>query len=194
MPASPTCPLPARPRRPSTGLVLGAWPRLTIALVALALAAACPSAKPTPTADRRSPYALGLPTARGDFYSLEQLRGRVALVTFFATWCFPCMLEVPNLVALQRDFGDRGFQVVGIGMDLEGRRVLEPFVESYGVGYPVLIADDEVRAGRSPFGAIRQLPTTYVLDREGKVAAAYTGPANPQGLRELVGRLVKQGG
>ncbi|HCF59753.1 MAG TPA: TlpA family protein disulfide reductase, partial [Myxococcales bacterium] len=41
------------------------------------------------------------------FYSLEQLRGRVALVTFFATWCFPCMLEVPNLVALQRDFGDR---------------------------------------------------------------------------------------
>ncbi|MGI5862747.1 MAG: TlpA family protein disulfide reductase [Myxococcales bacterium] len=192
MPAAGTCTLPERSGRPSTRR-LRAWPRLAAALVALALAAACPAAKPTPTSARRSPYEVGLPTAQGDFYSLEQLRGRVALITFFATWCFPCMLEVPNFEALQRDFGDRGFQVVGVGMDLEGRRVLEPFVESYGVNYPVLVADDQVRAGRSPFGAIKQLPTTYLLDREGKVAAAYTGPANPQGLRELVARLVEQG-
>jgi peroxiredoxin len=185
--SAPACAPPASRRASPRGRA--PW-LIGIAALLLALAA-CPGAQQRPSPQRRGPYDLALPTARGDFYSLEQARGKVLLVYFLATWCFPCNVEIPVLESLQRDFGPQGFQVVGVGMDLERRQVLEPFAESYGLGFPLLIADNEVRAGRSAFGEITQLPTTFVLDRQGKVAAAYTGPANPKGLRELVADLVE---
>lgn len=76
-------------------------------------------------------------------------------------------------------------------MDLEGAKVLLPFEQTGEARYPILIANDEVRAGESPFGAIRELPTTFVLDRDGKVAAAYTGPADPRKLEALVQKLLR---
>jgi len=139
----------------------------------------------------RSAYDLSLPAVGAERFDLTQIHGKVAVVTFFATWCLPCMLEVPPLEALQKDHEAEGFTVVGIGMDLEGKKSLEPFVEAFKVTYPVLVADDEVREGRSPYGKIEALPLTYVLDRQGKVAAAYEGPADPAALRKLVEKLLR---
>jgi peroxiredoxin len=160
--------------------------------VTLALQAACAGAPAKRAKGSASPYDLALFDTDGQVYSLSALKGQVALIHFFATWCFPCMVEVPQLQELQRQLGPEGFQAVGIGMDLEGARVLAPFGQTYGIQYPVLIADDQVREGFSPFGTIEKLPSTFILDRKGRVAAAYSGPANPTALRELIGRLVKQ--
>ena len=119
--------------------------------------------------------ALTLPSVGPTRHEPATLSGSVVLVSFFATWCFPCVAEIPNLIALQRDLGPSGLRIVAVGMDLEGRRVLAPFAEYYALNYPVLEADDAMREGRSPFGLIRALPTAVLLDRRGALAAAWQG-------------------
>lgn len=127
----------------------------------------------------------------GGAFSLGSLRGKVAVVAFFATWCFPCLIELPQLAALQRGNGPRGLEVVGIGMDLEGSRVLKPFADQYQLPFPVLLPTEAMRGGSSPFGPIRELPSTFVIDREGRIAAAFAGPPNPERLARLIDRLLE---
>lgn len=120
------------------------------------------------------------------------LPGNVVLVSFFATWCFPCIAELPTLQALQRDYGTRGFLMVGVGMDLEGAKVLEPFAYSMELNYPVLLADARVIEGRSAFGPIRAIPTTFLLDREGKVLGAWQGMAPHEAVAEAIEKALKR--
>ena len=115
-----------------------------------------------------------------------RLQGKVVLVDFFATWCFPCIAELPLLERLQRENEAFGFTIVAVGMDLEGRKVLRPFVESYALPYPVMIASDELRAGTSVFGPVRALPTYFLFDRQGQLLVAYQGVADPAKLLKLV--------
>lgn len=159
-------------------------------LIVLTLASAC-AGTPVRGARAQDPFALTLRSTDGEFVELARFKGEVLLLTFFATWCFPCLVEVPHLQALQRDFADRGFSVVAIGMDLEGAKVLRPFAATLETPYPVLIADDEVREGRSPFGSIRVLPTTYLFDRSGRLVGGFTGPVAPEQMRKLVERLTR---
>ena len=121
-----------------------------------------------------------------------RLQGKVVLVDFFATWCFPCIAELPLLERLQRENEAEGFTVVAVGMDLEGRRVLRPFAESYAPPYPVLIASDQLRAGASVFGPVSALPTYVLFDRQGKVLVAYQGVADPARLLQVVHDAVRK--
>lgn len=120
------------------------------------------------------------------------LNGHVVLVSFFATWCFPCVAELPTLQALQRDYGPQGFRVVGVGMDLEGWKVLEPFAQQMDLNYPVLVASDRIRDGQSVFGSIRALPTTFVLDRQGRVLGAWQGMAPHEALDKAIQKALKK--
>lgn len=135
---------------------------------------------------------LALPVVGGGRLPPARLQGKVVLVSFFATWCFPCLVELPTLEALQREYGPQGLQVVSVGMDLEGERVLGPFVELYRLPYPVVVADERMREGRSAFGLIPALPTTFLLDREGQVAVAWQGTASAEALTEAVQKLLKR--
>ncbi len=118
------------------------------------------------------------------------LRGKVVLVSFFATWCFPCLAELPVLEKLQREHAQKGFTVVMVGMDLEGAKVLRPFAEEYALPYPMLVADDWLRSGQSAFGQVRALPTVVLFNRDGEVVIAYQGVAAPAKLLSLVDREV----
>jgi thiol-disulfide isomerase/thioredoxin len=130
--------------------------------------------------------ALALPAVGQRPLAPADLSGQVVLVSFFATWCFPCMAEIPTLQALQRDYGPRGLRVVAVGMDLEGAKVLGPFVEHYGLNYPVLLADERIIAGQSVFGPIRALPTTVILDREGRAVAAWQGVGGHEDVAKAI--------
>jgi thiol-disulfide isomerase/thioredoxin len=114
-----------------------------------------------------------------------------ALVYFFATWCMPCLMELKTLTALQHQYETKGFSVVAVGMDLEGRRLLAPFAQSYQFPFPVLVASDEVRSGQSPYGTILKVPTTVLLDRQGHVVAAVEGISDPAGLQRTVADLLR---
>ncbi|MFL5343321.1 MAG: TlpA family protein disulfide reductase [Hyalangium sp.] len=136
--------------------------------------------------------ALALPAVGPQRQAAEELSGRVVLVNFLATWCFPCMAELPTLEALQRDYGPQGFQVVGVGMDLEGEQVLVPFAEHYALRFPVLVADQRIHLGQSPFGVIDALPTSFILDRQGRVVAAWQGVAPHEEMAKAIEKVLKK--
>ncbi|MFZ5471888.1 MAG: TlpA disulfide reductase family protein [Myxococcota bacterium] len=139
------------------------------------------------------PYtALRLPATRGGAFSPTQLRGKVVLVAFLASWCFPCLADLTVLGQLQERHAARGFTVVAVGMDLEGERVLAPFTEQYAPAFPVLIADPRLREGKSPFGPIRALPTYFLFDRQGQGVLAYQGVAAPKDLLRVVQEVVER--
>jgi thiol-disulfide isomerase/thioredoxin len=135
--------------------------------------------------------ALNLPSVGAADYRVEDLSGKVVLVSFLATWCFPCLAEIPALRALQAKYGFRGFRVVGMGMDLEGARVLDPFARHYELNFPVLLADEGIRRGLQPYGQIKGLPSTFLLGRDGAVLIAFEGVANPTTLEKLVEGALK---
>ncbi len=165
-------------------------PRYLAVAVALAalLASGCASSS---GALRPTPTGLVLREATGGRYDLSALRGKVVLVNFFATWCFPCMVEMPTFRALQEEQGARGLQVVAIGMDLEGAKVLEPYARVSALPFPILVASEAVQEGQTSFGKIVDLPTSFVFDREGELAAVWHGPVNPKALSEFVAKLLK---
>jgi peroxiredoxin len=160
-------------------------------VLALLLIASCAGGRQQRRATR-SPYDLVLQTTSGGRFDFSSLQGEVAIVTFFATWCFPCLIDTKTLSALQHRFEQQGVQVVAVGMDLEGRTVLEPFAKSAEVPYPVLVASEEVREGDTPYGRITELPTTFLLDRRGKLAAAWTGPIEPAAIEKAVSELIER--
>ncbi len=78
-----------------------------------------------------------------------------------------------------------------VGLDLEGRLVLEPFAAEYALRYPVLVGDDRLRGGTTPFGHIRELPARVLFDRQGQVIAAYSGVVSPAELERKVREAVE---
>jgi peroxiredoxin len=119
-----------------------------------------------------------------------ELAGKVVVAQFFATYCFPCLVMLPRLKELQDRYGHRGLQAVGVGMDLEGSTVLEPFAERYQLPFPLLIASDEVRQGTSTLGPIGVLPSTVVLDRDGRVVVAVPGVVSQEDLDRAVEKFL----
>jgi thiol-disulfide isomerase/thioredoxin len=104
--------------------------------------------------------------------TLADFRGRTVLLNVWATWCPPCREAIPELIAMKKKYGPRGFDIVGISMDENPARVVPPFVEHYGINYLVVVANAEVS---SAFGGIYGLPTTFIVDRNGNIAQRYIG-------------------
>jgi thiol-disulfide isomerase/thioredoxin len=117
----------------------------------------------------------------GKDVSIAQYKGKVVLVNFWATWCEPCRFEIPWLIEMQQKYGAKGFTVVGVAMDDEGRSVVAPFVEKErfdvnGVksqmNYPIVIGND---AAADKFGGLLGYPTSVLIDRDGKQIKRITG-------------------
>jgi thiol-disulfide isomerase/thioredoxin len=125
----------------------------------------------------------------GQAGSIEQWRGRVLVVNFWASWCPPCRDEIPGLVSIHRQFAAKGLQVVGIAVD-SADKARESAIE-LGVTYPILVAGIEVidltrRLGNRA-GA---LPYTLILDRNGKLVAMHLGIISEAELTRIVGPLL----
>jgi thiol-disulfide isomerase/thioredoxin len=134
--------------------------------------------------------SLKLPAAGGGYFRPETLKGKVVMVTFFATWCFPCLGQMPLLQTLQAKYGPEGFSVVAVGMDLEGAVVLDPFVREYQLAFPVLLADEKIRKGETAFGRIASLPSSLLLGRDGRLITAFTGLPVASELEDIISREV----
>ena len=133
---------------------------------------------------------LVLPSVGPVPFDPNELRRHPVIVVFFTTWCMPCLGQLQFLSVIQREYAARGLRVVAVGMDLDGRRVLEPFAVQSALPYPILVAAPSFLRGESAFGPIRELPAVLMLDADGRAAAAWTGFAQPEALREKVDALV----
>ena len=131
---------------------------------------------------------FALKDLKGQTLRLKDLRGRVVLLNFFATWCAPCRQEIPDLERLYKRFNDQGLEIVGIALDMEGATLLNPFVQSFGITYPVVLGTREVVVD---YGGIRGIPTSVLIDRDGRVAKHFVGfrPAQvfEKSVQELLG-------
>jgi peroxiredoxin len=124
-------------------------------------------------AEGRTPAPLfTLPDAFGRPLRLSDLQGRVVLLNFWATWCEPCKVEMPWFIELQRQYDASGVTVVGVAMDDEGWQSVRPFVGAMGINYRTVAGNDELA---SQYGGVNALPTTFLIDRHGRIAAVYQG-------------------
>jgi len=104
--------------------------------------------------------------------NIKDYRGKVVLVTFWATWCGPCVQEIPSLKSLQEAYGPQGFTVIGISMDQGGARVVEKMMHKTQINYPIVMGNNQVSRD---FGGIFGIPASFLVDRSGNVVKRYTG-------------------
>ncbi|HVU34324.1 MAG TPA: TlpA disulfide reductase family protein [Opitutaceae bacterium] len=102
----------------------------------------------------------------GHTVSSDQFKGKVLVVDFWATWCPPCREEIPGYVDLYKKYGKDGLAIVGVSLDQTGVQGVKDFVTKYGVAYPVVMGDDAVV---SAFGGMEAIPTTFLIDRDGRI-------------------------
>ncbi len=126
----------------------------------------------------------------GDTVNLSDYKGKVVLINFFATYCPPCRMEIPDFIKLQKEFGPAGFVVIGISVDNDGEQVLPPFVERLGINYPILLATTKVLRD---YGNIYALPVTFILDRDHRIVQKITGMVDEDELRPVIEELLKKG-
>jgi thiol-disulfide isomerase/thioredoxin len=107
--------------------------------------------------------------------TLADERGKVILLNFWATWCGPCRAEIPDLIELQTRYKDR-LQIIGLTVDDDDPAVVKKVVESAGINYPVAMAPADIRA---KYGGIPALPTSFMLDTEGRVVQKHEGLRDP---------------
>lgn len=132
----------------------------------------------------------------GKELTLASLKGKVVVVNFWATWCDPCRVEIPWLIRLQQTYADKGFTLVGVAMDEDGKSAVDPFVQSTKfdvngqqktMNYPIVLGNDEIA---DKFGGMLGLPTSLVITRDGKIAKRYIGLVNEADLEKQIKDLL----
>ena len=133
--------------------------------------------------------AASIPDLQGRQRTLGEWRGSVLVVNFWATWCPPCLKEIPDFIRMQEKLGPRGLQFVGIAADQPEK--VQEFAAKYKINYPVLLAEMDVieiasRAGNKAGG----LPFTVILDRQGKWVRSESGALDEQKLTDIIESLL----
>lgn len=125
----------------------------------------------------------------GESLDADSLRGRVVLVNFWATWCTPCRAEMPLLERMYVRHREFGFTIVGLAVDRAPTATVEAFVRERGITYPIahVGADAELT-----FGGVRGYPTSFLLDRTGRVRHTVIGPIAALSLEPAVRRLLAE--
>jgi thiol-disulfide isomerase/thioredoxin len=132
---------------------------------------------------------LALPDTTGQEQRLDQWRGKVVIVNFWATWCAPCREEMPEFIKAQNEWGAKGLQFVGIAVDSVAK--VREFEKEIGLNYPTLVGG----AGAMDLSKVlgneyMALPFSVVIDRKGGIAYTQLGVLKPAKLQELVKQLL----
>jgi peroxiredoxin len=125
-----------------------------------------------PDKDRRDAPEFALKDSNGQTVHLTDYKGKVVLLDFWATWCGPCKVEIPWFIEFEQQFKDRGFAVLGVSMDEDGWDAVKPYIEDHKINYRVMLGNEQVS---DIYGGLDSLPTTLLIDREGKIASVHIG-------------------
>ncbi|MSU45816.1 MAG: TlpA family protein disulfide reductase [Lacunisphaera sp.] len=146
----------------------------------------------SPAPDQMAVIALPAPAWKlmdldGREVSSDQFKGKVVVVDFWATWCPPCVEEIPGYVALQKKYGPAGLIIVGVSLDRKGPEHVKKFTEANAMNYTVVMGDEEVVGA---FGGIEAIPTTFLINRNGRIVHQKTGAMTHDEYEQLVKRAL----
>jgi thiol-disulfide isomerase/thioredoxin len=132
--------------------------------------------------------AWKLKDVEGKVVSSEDFKGKVVVVDFWATWCPPCRAEIPGYTALQKKYGKDGLVIIGVSLDEKGPAVVKSFVEKNKVGYQVVMGDESMVKA---FGGVEAIPTTFIIDREGKIRERKEGAEETASYEKQIVKYLK---
>lgn len=141
-----------------------------------------------PDKERHSAPDFALKDADGKTVRLSDYKGKVVLLDFWATYCGPCKVEIPWFMDFERKHKDQGFSVLGVDMDDEGWDAVKPFVNDVGINYRIVVGNDSTA---EKFGGIEALPTTFLIDRDGKIADVHVGLTNKSDFENAIEQLLQ---
>jgi cytochrome c biogenesis protein CcmG/thiol:disulfide interchange protein DsbE len=153
------------------------WVRFAVGVVGFGIVAAVwhfgtrQSGGIRPAGERRAMPELVMAQLDGGTWRMADHRGQVVLVNYWATWCEPCWEETPGLIRLSQEMGPKGLAVVGVALDEGGEEKVRKFVDAFRVSYPVVMPE---RMPQVEYG-LEGVPTTILVDKEGRMAKAYVG-------------------
>jgi len=131
------------------------------------------------SASRKPLPSFELANIAGGSFKSSDLRGKVTVVDFWATWCENCIPEIPDYNALREKYKGQGFEVIGMTMESGTLAEIKPKVAEFKMDYPVIVGDDKVLEG---FGGVIGYPTTFLVGRDGTIYKKYLG--SPPGKKE----------
>jgi len=138
--------------------------------------------------DRKPAPPFSLPNASGHEVSLDAHRGEVVVLNFWATWCHGCKQELPWFVRFEKEYGSRGMTVIGASTDADGWKSVTPYLKKKPLNYPVVIADEALT---SAYG-LGAMPMTVLIDRQGRIAATYTGVVDRAACDSAIQSLLRE--
>lgn len=132
------------------------------------------------------------PELQGGDLPLASLKGKVVLVNFWATWCEPCQIEIPWMIGFQQKYAGQGFTILGVAMDKEGKKVVDPFVHTkqfdvngakMTMTYPIMLGNDDIA---EKFGGLLGYPSSFLVSRDGKVVKRFIGLVDHDQLQTAI--------
>ncbi|MEW6102946.1 MAG: TlpA disulfide reductase family protein [bacterium] len=129
-----------------------------------------------------------LPTIDGETLTLSELSGKVIILDFWATWCPPCRMEIPDFIQLYSQYKDKGLLIIGLSLD-ESPDNVRQFKEKMGINYPIVMGNQKVT---EDFGGIRGIPTTFIIDREGNIETKIVGYRSKEVFEKEIDSLLKE--
>ncbi|MEJ2380358.1 MAG: TlpA disulfide reductase family protein [Gammaproteobacteria bacterium] len=125
----------------------------------------------------------------GKSHDISDWNGKVVLLNFWATWCPPCRHEIPAFIKLQKEFGPKGLQVVGVAIDQ--KNLVEEFRDTVGINYPLLVGDmNAVDVSKRYGNQYGEIPYTVFIDRQGRIAHIQRGEISEQQAAKIIRSLL----
>jgi cytochrome c biogenesis protein CcmG/thiol:disulfide interchange protein DsbE len=125
----------------------------------------------------------------GEPFTLSEHEDEVVVLNVWATWCPPCRKEIPDFIEIQKEMRDEDVLFVGVSVDKEGWEVVKPFAKKYGINYQLVVDDGTINQKYGPF---RGIPTTFIINKKGKVEYVAPGMINREALQPVLEKLANR--